>query len=221
MNLLITGGAGFIGANVIEHVINRAEITRLVNLDCLTYAAHPGNLDQVVSHPKYRFEKVDLCDAGEVERVVREHAITHVLHLAAETHVDRSIADPCVFARSNYLGTVHLLEACRAAWHGAFEGKRFHHVSTDEVYGSLGAQGMFTEASPYAPSSPYSASKAGADMMVRAYHRTYGMPVVLSNCANNFGPYQHREKLIPVIIGSVLARRRIPLFGDGQQVRDV
>lgn len=220
MNLLVTGGAGFIGANLIEHVIDRGEVARLVNIDCLTYAAHPGNLEKVVSHPKYTFERVDLCDADDVSRVVREQAITHVLHLAAETHVDRSISDPCLFARSNYLGTVHLLEACRKGWQGSFDGKRFHHVSTDEVYGSLGPEGMFTETSPYAPSSPYSASKAGADMMVRAYHRTYGMPVVLSNCANNFGPYQHQEKLIPVIIGSVLARRRIPLFGDGQQVRD-
>ncbi len=220
MNILITGGAGFIGANLIEHVIDRPEIARLVNLDCLTYAANPDNLRTIAVHPKYRFEQVDLRDRTAVERVVRDHAITHVMHLAAESHVDRSIATPDAFVQTNFVGTFHLLEACRATWQGNRDGNRFLHVSTDEVYGSLGATGTFTEQSPYAPSSPYSATKAAADMLVRAYHRTYGMPVVISNCANNFGPYQHREKLIPVIIASVLARRAIPLFGDGQQVRD-
>jgi dTDP-glucose 4,6-dehydratase len=220
MNLLVTGGAGFIGANVIAHVIDRAEVERLVNLDALTYAANPENLRGVESHPKYRFEHVDLRDRDATARVVRQHGITHVLHLAAESHVDRSIAGPEVFVHSNFVGTFHLLEACRAAWSGNFAGRRFHHVSTDEVYGSLGDTGAFTESSPYAPSSPYSASKAAADMLVRAYHRTYGLPVVVSNCANNFGPFQHREKLIPTIVACLIERRRIPLYGDGAQVRD-
>jgi dTDP-glucose 4,6-dehydratase len=220
MNLLVTGGAGFIGANVIEHLIDRPEINRLVNLDCLTYAGNLDNLHGVSAHPKYRFEKVDLRDRSDVERVIRDHEISHALHLAAESHVDRSIAGPAAFIHTNVVGTFHLLEGCRAVWGSSFGGKRFHHVSTDEVYGSLGATGSFTESSPYAPSSPYSASKAGADMLARAYHRTYGLPVVISNCTNNFGPYQHREKLVPVIIGCVVQRRPIPLFGDGQQVRD-
>jgi dTDP-glucose 4,6-dehydratase len=220
MNLLVTGGCGFIGANVIEHVIDRAELRSLVNLDCLTYAGDLHNVERVASHPKYHFEKVDLRDKAAVMDVVGRREITHVLHLAAESHVDRSIASPDAFMHTNVIGTFHLLEACRAAWKSDWSGKRFHHVSTDEVYGSLDASGAFTESSPYAPSSPYSASKAAADMLVRAYHRTYGLPAVITNCGNNFGPHQHAEKLIPVIIASVLQRRAIPLYGDGQQVRD-
>jgi dTDP-glucose 4,6-dehydratase len=220
MNLLVTGGCGFIGANVIEHVIDRAEVASLVNLDCLTYAGDLRNVERVASRPKYRFERVDLREKAAVIDVVARCGITHVLHLAAESHVDRSIASPDAFIHTNVVGTFHLLEACRAAWKDQFAGKRFHHVSTDEVYGSLDAGGAFTEDSAYAPSSPYSASKAAADMLVRAYHRTYGFPSVITNCGNNFGPYQHAEKLIPVIIANVLKRRRIPLYGDGQQVRD-
>jgi dTDP-glucose 4,6-dehydratase len=220
MNLLITGGCGFIGANVIAHVIDRSEVEVLVNLDCLTYAANPDNVRRLASHPKYRFEKIDLCDKGAVGSVVAKHGITHVLHLAAESHVDRSIASPDDFIHTNVDGTFYLLEACRAAWSRDFTGKRFHHVSTDEVYGSADGIGAFTESSPYAPSSPYSASKAAADMLVRAYHRTYDFPAVITNCGNNFGPCQHAEKLVPVIIASVLKRRPVPLYGDGQQVRD-
>ena len=220
MHLLVTGGAGFIGANFIEHVIDRPEITRLINLDCLTYAANLTNLAGVSTHPKYTFEQVDLREQTAVARVIAQHRITHVVHLAAESHVDRSIATPEPFIQSNILGTFHLLESCRAAWAGRFETKRFHHVSTDEVYGSLGPTGAFTETSPYAPSSPYSASKAAADMLARAYHHTYGLPVVISNSANNFGPYQHAEKLIPVILNCIVARRPIPLYGDGRQRRD-
>lgn len=219
MNLLITGGCGFIGANVVEQFIDRAAVTSLVNLDCLTYAANPDNVRSVAKHPKYHFEKVDLRDKAAVFGVVTRHHITHVLHLAAESHVDRSILSPEAFMHTNVLGTFHLLEACRAAWAEEFAGRRFHHVSTDEVYGST-AGGAFTENSPYAPSSPYSASKAAADMLVRSYHRTYDFPAVVTNCGNNFGPYQHAEKLIPVIITSVLKRRPIPLYGDGRQVRD-
>src|SRR4051794_13177892 len=220
MNLLITGGAGFIGSNLIQHVIDDAGIAKLVNLDCLTYAGHLANLEKVANNPKYFFEKVDLRDKAETSRVVQEHGITQVMHLAAESHVDRSITGPGDFIHTNIVGTFHLLEACRAAWGGSWEGKRFHHVSTDEVYGSLGPTGYFTETTPYAPNSPYSASKASSDLLVRAYHHTYGLPVVITNCSNNYGPYQFPEKLIPVIIQKVLARAPIPVYGDGMNVRD-
>jgi dTDP-glucose 4,6-dehydratase len=240
MNLLITGGAGFIGSNLIQHIIDKPQIQRLVNLDCLTYAGHLANLERVTSHPKYAFEKVDLRDKPAVLRIVEQHQITHVMHLAAESHVDRSITGPGDFVHTNVVGTFNLLEACRAVWpidasrlnrelsedarhvsrittHPPF---RFHHVSTDEVYGSLGPTGFFTETTPYAPNSPYSASKAASDMLVRAYHHTYGLPVVITNCSNNYGPYQFPEKLIPVVIQSCLARKQIPVYGDGMNVRD-
>ena len=220
MNLLVTGGAGFIGSNVIHRIIGQAEIDRLVNLDCLTYAGHLANLAGVARHPKYAFEKVDLRDKVAVRRVVQNHQITHVMHLAAESHVDRSITGPGDFIHTNVVGTFNLLEACRGVWGGDLAGKRFHHVSTDEVYGSLGPTGYFTETTPYAPNSPYSASKAASDMLVRAYHHTYGMPTLITNCSNNYGPYQFPEKLIPVVIQSVLARKSIPVYGDGMNVRD-
>ncbi|HTV43577.1 MAG TPA: dTDP-glucose 4,6-dehydratase [Candidatus Sulfotelmatobacter sp.] len=220
MNLLITGGAGFIGSNVIHHVIDRPEVVKLVNLDCLTYAGHLANLTNVSKHSKYVFEKVDLRDKGETLRVVTEHKITHVMHLAAESHVDRSISGPGDFIHTNVLGTFHLLEACRATWPNDRLKARFHHVSTDEVFGSLGPTGFFTETTPYAPNSPYSASKAASDMLVRAYHHTYGVPTVITNCSNNYGPYQFPEKLIPVVIQSALARKPIPVYGDGMNVRD-
>ena len=220
MNLLITGGAGFIGSNLIHHVIDRPEVTRLVNLDCLTYAGRLENLAGIATHPKYVFEKVDLRDKTAVLDVVKGHAITHVMHLAAESHVDRSITGPGDFIQTNVVGTFHLLEACRATWQNPASGRRFHHISTDEVYGSLGATGFFTETTPYAPNSPYSASKASSDMLVRAYHHTYGLPTVITNCSNNYGPYQFPEKLIPVVIQSVLARKPVPVYGDGMNVRD-
>jgi dTDP-glucose 4,6-dehydratase len=219
MNLLVTGGAGFIGSNLIHHIIARAEVARLVNLDCLTYAGHLANLDTVARHSKYVFEKVDLRDKAAVLKVVQAHAITHVMHLAAESHVDRSITGPGDFIHTNVVGTFNLLEACRAAWPAA-ERRRFLHVSTDEVYGSLGPTGLFTETTPYAPNSPYSASKAASDLLVRAYHHTYGLPSVITNCSNNYGPYQFPEKLIPVVIQSVLARKSVPVYGDGMNVRD-
>lgn len=220
MNLLITGGAGFIGSNLIHHVIDQPGITKLVNLDCLTYAGHLANLEKVSGHPKYVFEQVDLRDKAETLRVVQQHQITHVMHLAAESHVDRSITRPGDFIHTNVVGTFNLLEACRACWNGKLEGKRFHHVSTDEVYGSLGATGYFTETTPYAPNSPYSSSKASSDLLVRAYHHTYGLNTVITNCSNNYGPLQFPEKLIPVVIQSVLARKAIPIYGDGMNVRD-
>ncbi len=220
MNLLVTGGAGFIGSNLIHHVIDRPEVDRLVNLDCLTYAGRLENLVAVAKHPKYSFEKVDLRDKTAVLDVVQRHGITHVMHLAAESHVDRSITGPGDFVHTNVVGTFNLLEACRATWQTTGVGHRFHHVSTDEVYGSLGPTGLFTETTPYAPNSPYSASKASSDMLVRAYHHTYGLETVITNCSNNYGPYQFPEKLIPVVIQSVLARKPVPVYGDGMNVRD-
>jgi dTDP-glucose 4,6-dehydratase len=220
VNLLVTGGAGFIGSNLIQHIIDQPQIARLVNLDSLTYAGHPENLDAVARHPKYSFERVDLRDKTEVVRVVEQNAISHVLHLAAESHVDRSITGPGDFITTNINGTFNLLEACRNFWNGKFADKRFHHVSTDEVYGSLGATGLFTETTPYAPNSPYSASKASSDMLVRAYHHTYGLNTVITNCSNNYGPFQFPEKLIPVVIQNCLSRKKIPVYGDGMNVRD-
>jgi dTDP-glucose 4,6-dehydratase len=224
MNLLVTGGAGFIGSNLIRHIVNQPSISKLVNVDCLTYAGHLANLTDIQDNPKYAFEKVDLRDRDSVRRVVREHQITHVMHLAAESHVDRSISGPGDFITTNIVGTFNLLEACREMWlvapHQAASIHRFHHVSTDEVYGSLGPTGYFTETTPYAPNSPYSASKASSDMLVRAYHHTYGLNTVITNCSNNYGPYQFPEKLIPVIIQNLLTRKPLPVYGDGMNVRD-
>lgn len=220
MNLLVTGGAGFIGSNLIQHVIDKPEITRLVNLDCLTYAGHLENLAAVSQHPKYTFVNADLRNKADVTNVVTRHQITHVMHLAAESHVDRSITGPGDFIHTNIVGTFNLLEACRGFWGSNLADRRFHHISTDEVYGSLGATGFFTETTPYAPNSPYSASKASSDMLVRAYFHTYGVPSVITNCSNNYGPYQFPEKLIPVVIQNLLARKPVPVYGDGMNVRD-
>ncbi len=222
MNLLLTGGAGFIGSNVIQHIIDQPTLKKLVNLDCLTYAGHLANLQAVQTHPKYAFAKVDLREKEAVRNVFRQYEISHVMHLAAESHVDRSISGPGDFINTNILGTFHLLESCREFWRSATNGvsHRFHHVSTDEVYGSLGATGYFTETTPYAPNSPYSASKASSDMLVRAYHHTYGLNTVITNCSNNYGPYQFPEKLIPVIIQNLIQRKPLPVYGDGLNVRD-
>jgi dTDP-glucose 4,6-dehydratase len=227
VNLLVTGGCGFIGSHVLDHVLAQPEVVRVVNLDCLTYAGRMENVATAATNPKYRFERVDLRDKPAVLRVVREHAITHVLHLAAESHVDRSIEGPGDFIHSNIVGTFNLLEACRAHWGssefqvpGSKLGPRFLDVSTDEVFGSLGATGHFTETTPYAPNSPYSASKAASDLLVRAYHHTYGLDTVITNCSNNYGPRQFPEKLIPVVIHKVAARQPIPVYGDGMNVRD-
>lgn len=220
MRLLVTGGCGFIGSNLIREVVNHAAVEQLVNVDCLTYAGHVENVEDVAGNPNYVFERVDLRNKREVFRVVGDHGITHVLHLAAESHVDRSIGNPGDFLETNVLGTFHLLEACRAIWSADLENKRFHHVSTDEVYGSLGPTGYFTESTPYAPNSPYSATKASSDMLVRAYHRTYGLPTLITICSNNYGPFQFPEKFIPLILQSVVARKPIPVYGDGMNVRD-
>jgi dTDP-glucose 4,6-dehydratase len=227
MHLLVSGGAGFIGSNVIRRLIDKPEIESLVNLDCLTYAGHLQNLSGVDHHTKYVFEKVDLRDKNDVFGTLKENRITHVMHLAAESHVDRSITGPGDFIQTNVVGTFNLLEACRELWLGSQPSTlnsqpscRVLHISTDEVYGSLGPTGSFTELSPYAPNSPYAASKAASDMLVRAYHHTYGLPTITTNCSNNYGPYQYPEKLIPVVIQSVLAQKPIPVYGDGTNVRD-
>src|ERR1044071_4361161 len=221
MNLLVTGGAGFIGSHLIHHIIDKTKVARLVNLDCLTYAGHLINLEKVANHPKYAFEKIDLRDKSAVLKVVERHSITHVMHLAAESHVDRSITGPGDFIHTNVVGTFNLLEACRSVWSGSLnQGTRFYHISTDEVYGSLGATGYFTEETPYDPHSPYSASKASSDHFVRAYHDTYGLPTVISNCSNNYGSFHFPEKLIPLAINNIKNNKPVPVYGKGENIRD-
>lgn len=213
MKLLVTGGAGFIGSAVVRTAITRG--IEVINLDKLTYAACLENLTSVEDSPLYHFEQADICDATALADIFTRHAPTHVMHLAAESHVDRSIDGPDAFMQTNIIGTFQLLQAARAA--GV---ERFHHVSTDEVFGSLGATGQFTETTPYDPRSPYAASKAASDHLVRAWGETYGLPVVLSNCSNNYGPFHFPEKLIPVVILNALAGKPIPIYGDGLNVRD-
>ena len=217
MNLLVTGGCGFIGSNFVDLVLSdkRNNINKLVNLDALTYAGSLDNVKEFVNDEKYIFEKVNLCDAEEVYRVLVEHNITHVVHLAAESHVDNSISGPRVFIDSNIIGTYNLLQACRE-----LGVKRFHHVSTDEVYGELGETGKFTEDTAYDPRNPYSATKAASDFLVSAYYHTYKMPVTVSNCSNNYGPRQHREKFIPKVIECLTNGDKVPLYGTGTNVRD-
>ncbi len=223
-NLLITGGAGFIGSHVVRLFVKKYPDCRIVNMDCLTYAGNPENLRDVEGCGNYVFEQVDICDCERVREVFRRHAIDGVIHLAAESHVDRSILDPFVFARTNVLGTLSLLQAARTEWEArpeGYEGKRFHHISTDEVYGALAAgDACFTETTPYAPHSPYSASKASSDHFVRAYHDTYDLPTIITNCSNNYGPNQFPEKLIPLIINNIRQRRPLPVYGRGENVRD-
>ena len=223
-NILVTGGAGFIGSHVVRRLVQRYPDYRIVNLDCLTYAGNLENLADVASAPNYCFEQADICDAVRVTEIFRKYNIDGVLHLAAESHVDRSIADPTAFARTNVMGTLTLLHAACESWReseSGFEGKRFHHISTDEVYGALSLDGgMFTEQTPYAPHSPYSASKASSDHFVRAFHDTYGLPVVITNCSNNYGPAQYPEKLIPLFIQNIVEGRPLPVYGKGENVRD-
>lgn len=223
MKLLVTGGAGFIGSAVIRHLIGETG-TQVVNVDKLTYAASPGALDSVKDDPRYAFEKVDICDRAALEAVFARHRPDAVMHLAAESHVDRSIDGPAAFIQTNIVGTFTLLDVTLAHWRGLGEEARrafrFHHVSTDEVYGSLGAEGLFTEETPYQPNSPYSASKASSDHLVRAWHHTYGLPTVTSNCSNNYGPFQFPEKLIPLTTINGLLGNRLPVYGKGENVRD-
>ena len=218
--LLITGGAGFIGSHVVRLFINKYPAYRIVNLDALTYAGNLENLRDVEHAPNYTFEKGDITDSTSLQALFDKYGFDGVIHLAAESHVDRSIANPEAFVETNVLGTVKLLNAARNLWKNAPEGKRFYHVSTDEVYGSLGEEGYFTEETRYDPRSPYSASKAASDHFVRAYFHTYGLPVVLSNCSNNYGPNHFPEKLIPLIINNIRQGKSLPVYGDGQYTRD-
>ena len=223
-HIMVTGGAGFIGSHVVRRLVKQYPDYLVVNVDKLTYAGNPENLADVDSLPNYRFEKADITDAEAMERIMHKYDIDGIIHLAAESHVDRSISDPLVFARTNVMGTLNLLETARRLWQESpecFEGKRFYHISTDEVYGALemGSE-MFVETTRYDPHSPYSASKASSDHFVRAYHDTYGMPTIVTNCSNNYGPNQFPEKLIPLFINNIRHRKPLPVYGKGLNVRD-
>lgn len=219
-NILITGGAGFIGSHVVRLMVNKYPQYNILNLDVLTYAGNLENLKDIEHKTNYQFEKIDITDAKMVSRLFATHKIDGVIHLAAESHVDRSISNPLEFINTNILGTVNLLNAARMEWKDNLEDKRFYHISTDEVYGSLGAEGLFTETTAYDPRSPYSASKASSDHLVRAYYHTYGLPVVISNCSNNYGPNQFPEKLIPLAINNIKNSKPIPVYGKGDNIRD-
>ncbi|MEM1121811.1 MAG: dTDP-glucose 4,6-dehydratase, partial [Bacteroidota bacterium] len=221
MKILITGGAGFIGSHLVRLMVNKYPDYKIVNLDKLTYAGNLANLKDIEDAPNYTFVKGDITDAELMKELFQDFRFDGVIHLAAESHVDRSIADPMSFINTNIVGTVNLLNAARNAWQDdGYEGKRFYHVSTDEVYGTLGETGLFTEETAYDPRSPYSASKASSDHLVRAYFHTYGMPIVLSNCSNNYGPYQFPEKLIPLVINNIKNRKPLPIYGNGKYTRD-
>jgi dTDP-glucose 4,6-dehydratase len=219
-NILITGGAGFIGSHVVRRLVTRYPETNIYNLDALTYAGNLENLKDVEDLPNYHFIKGDITDASLMNELFEKHKFTGVIHLAAESHVDRSITDPVSFVMTNVVGTVNLLNAFKSLWKDNFSGKRFYHVSTDEVYGSLGETGLFTETTSYDPNSPYSASKASSDHFVRAYGETYGMPYVISNCSNNYGSHHFPEKLIPLFINNIINNRPLPVYGDGKYTRD-
>lgn len=218
--LLITGGAGFIGSHVVRLFVTHYPSYRIINADALTYAGNLENLRDIEAAPNYFFERVNITDEQQVNTLFENYQFDAVIHLAAESHVDRSILDPLAFVKTNVLGTVVLLNACRKYWRDNFEGKRFYQVSTDEVYGTLGETGFFTEATPYDPHSPYSASKASADHFVRAYHDTYGLPIVISNCSNNYGSHHFPEKLIPLMIHNIVHNKPLPVYGKGENVRD-
>ncbi len=220
-NILITGGAGFIGSHLVKLMVKKYPDYRIINLDALTYAGNLANLKEVEQYPNYAFEKVDICDFAAVQAVFDKYHVDGVIHLAAESHVDRSIKDPFSFARTNVMGTLTMLQAARLAWEGNDADHVFYHVSTDEVYGALLlGEGLFTENTKYAPHSPYSASKASSDHFVRAYHDTYGLPVKISNCSNNYGSYQFPEKLIPLFINNIRHNKPLPVYGKGKNVRD-
>lgn len=223
MKILVTGGAGFIGSAVIRYLISQTDAT-VINVDALTYAGNLSTLEPIADDPRYHFEQINICDAEAIEKTFKKYQPDAVMHLAAESHVDRSIDGPAEFINTNVVGTYIMLEAARRHWQSLPEGEqdafRFHHISTDEVYGSLGETGLFTEETAYDPSSPYSASKASSDHLVRAWQRTYGLPTLITNCSNNYGPYQYPEKLIPLMIQNALQGKALPIYGKGDNVRD-
>ena len=222
-NILITGGAGFIGSHVVRLFVNKYPEYHIINLDKLTYAGNLANLKDIENQPNYTFVKADICDFDKMLELFKQYLIDGVIHLAAESHVDRSIKDPFTFAQTNVMGTLTLLQAAKIYWESLSEGyggKRFYHISTDEVYGSLGETGYFMETTPLDPHSPYSSSKAGSDLMVKAYHDTYKMPMNITRCSNNYGPFQFPEKLIPLLINNCLAHKDLPVYGDGMNIRD-
>jgi dTDP-glucose 4,6-dehydratase len=219
-NILITGGAGFIGSHLVKFFVENYPKYTIINLDSLTYAGNLDNLKEIENKSNYKFIREDICNLTAIKEILEKEKINSIIHLAAESHVDRSITDPFSFAKTNVLGTLSLLEAAKNYWNSDFKNKLFYHVSTDEVYGSLGSEGLFTEKTAYDPHSPYSASKASSDHFVRAFHDTYNLPIVISNCSNNYGPNQYPEKLIPLFINNIINNIAIPIYGNGENIRD-
>jgi dTDP-glucose 4,6-dehydratase len=219
-NILITGGAGFIGSHLVKFFVENYPKYNIINLDSLTYAGNLDNLKEIEHKSNYKFIQEDICNHIKIKEILKKEKINSIIHLAAESHVDRSITDPFSFAKTNVLGTLSLLEAAKNYWNSDFKNKLFYHVSTDEVYGSLGSEGLFTEKTAYDPHSPYSASKASSDHFVRAFHDTYNLPIVISNCSNNYGPNQYPEKLIPLFINNIINNIPIPIYGNGKNIRD-